>query len=122
MSLQRFVRYAFIGIGNTLVHWLAFLLLHFAFQLAQGPSNLLAFAIAASLSYRVHAHYTFAMPPDRWRYLLFMLGMGALSLSIGALADRSGLSPWLTLMTFSALSLVLGYLYSHTVVFKRRAP
>ncbi|MFK3772960.1 GtrA family protein [Pseudomonas sp. NPDC089406] len=122
MNLRRFIRYGLVGLGNTLVHWLVFFGLHSGLGSSQARSNLLAFAVAASFSYYLNAHYTFAVRPSHGRYLLFVLGMGALSLGIGALADRIGLSPWLTLVAFSALSLVLGYAYSHTVVFKRRAP
>lgn len=122
MSLRRFTRFGLVGLGNTGVHWLVFLGLHLGLGSSQARSNLLAFGVAASLSYYLNARFTFGMRPSRGRYLLFVLGLGALSLGIGVLADRSGLSPWLTLVAFSALSLVLGYLYSYTVVFKRRAP
>lgn len=122
VSFKRFTRFATVGIANTLVHWLAFLGAHLELGLNQAPSNLLAFMLAASLSYYLNARYTFLVPPNRWRYLAFVLGMGALSLGVGAVADRTGLSPWLTLLSFSGLSPVLGYAYSHTVVFKRRLP
>nr|WP_205300584.1 GtrA family protein [Pantoea sp. Ap-967] len=111
-----------VGIGNTLVHWLVFLGLHLMLGLRQASSNLLAFAVAATLSYYANAHYTFAVRPSGPRYLLFMLGMGALSLALGAMADWARLSPWLTLLAFSAVSLVAGYCYSHTVVFRRNTP
>lgn len=120
MTWPPFARYGLIGIGNTLVHWLVFLGLHLALGLKQAPSNLLAFAVAATVSYHLNARYTFAVTPSGKRYLLFVLGMGCLSLALGALSDLLGLSPWLTLLTFSATSLVAGYCFSYTVVFKRR--
>ncbi|MDH0303027.1 MULTISPECIES: GtrA family protein [unclassified Pseudomonas] len=122
MSLSRFIRYGLVGIGNTLAHWLVFLGLHLGLGLRQAGSNLLGFAVAASLSYYMNAHFTFAVRPSRRRYLLFLAGMGCLSVAIGALSDHAHLSPWLTLVTFSLVSLVLGYAYSHTVVFRRRNP
>lgn len=81
-----------------------------------------AFAVAASLSYRLNAHFTFGTSPNRQRYLMFVAGMGVLSFLTGMLSDLAGLSPWLTLLTFSALSLVAGYCFSQTVVFRRKAP
>ncbi|MDF9616796.1 GtrA family protein [Pseudomonas entomophila] len=122
MILRRFSRYALVGVGNTLAHWLVFLGLHLALGLSQAQSNFLAFAVAASLSYQVNAHYTFAVRPTGRHYLLFLLGMGCLSLALGALSDWAGLPPWLTLVTFSTVSLVVGYSFSQAVVFRRRAP
>lgn len=75
--MTRFARYALVGIGNTLVHWLTFLLIHFGLGFGQGPSNLLAFSVAASLSYYINAHFTFAVRPAGQHYLMFLLGMGA---------------------------------------------
>lgn len=122
MSLVRFNRYALIGVGNTLIHWLTFLLLHLLMGLSQGASNLLAFLLAASLSYFMNARYTFAVRARTRRYLMFLIGMGGLSLALGAFSDAVRLSPWLTLVAFSMVSLVVGYTFSHTVVFKRRDP
>ncbi|HEK1689518.1 translocase [Pseudomonas putida] len=116
----RFYRYGLIGVGNTLVHWAVFFLLHQGTGLGQASSNLLAFTVAASLSYYLNTRFTFTLVPSKARYLAFMSGMGCLSLSMGALADWAGLSPWLTLLIFSAVSLIVGYSYSHAVVFKRR--
>ncbi|WP_060508624.1 GtrA family protein [Pseudomonas sp. NBRC 111124] len=122
MTWHHFARYGLIGIGNTLVHWLVFLGLHLTLGFKQAPSNLLAFTVAATVSYQLNARYTFASRPTGKRYLLFLLGMGCLSLATGGLSDLAGLSPLLTLVTFSAISLVAGYCFSHTVVFRRKAP
>ncbi|KAF1312514.1 translocase [Pseudomonas sp. SG-MS2] len=122
VTTLRFYRYGLIGVGNTLLHWAVFFLLHQAAGLSQASSNLLAFAVAVSASYYLNARFTFATAPSKLRYLAFVSGMGCLSLSMGALSDRAGLSPWLTLVAFSAVSLIIGYGYSRTVVFKRRQP
>jgi hypothetical protein len=46
--------------------------------------------------------------------------MGALALGVGWAADRARLHPLVTLVGFSAVSLVCGYVYSRFVVFKAR--
>lgn len=120
MNVLRPLRYGLVGLGNTAVHWIVFLLLHRV--LDQALSNFLAFTVAATCSYCLNARFTFAATPSKRRYLLFVLGMGALSLLLGALADRARLSPWLTLVSFSLVSLVVGYSYSRRVVFKGRTP
>lgn len=122
MSPGRFVRYGLVGIGNTAVHWLVFLVSHVLLGTSQAQGNLLAFVVAASLSYHVNAQYTFAVRPQGRRYFLFLSGMGCLSLIIGTVSDRINLSPWLTLVIFSFASLTVGYAYSHAVVFRRRDP
>lgn len=120
VSLVRFLRYAAVGVVNTLVHWLLFVCLYQLGELSQASSNLLAFSGAATFSYLINAQYTFAVRPNGQRYVFFLVGMGCLSLAIGALSDHAQLSPWLTLVVFSLVSLLVGYAYSTAVVFKRR--
>nr|WP_240158272.1 GtrA family protein [Pantoea sp. Tr-811] len=120
--MQRFYRYGLIGVGNTAVHWLLFFLLHGCAGWYQAPSNIIAFAVAASLSYCLNAHFTFGSRTNGSRYLIFVAGMGALSFVVGAFSDWAALSPWLTLVIFSAVSLVAGYWFSQAVVFRRNTP
>jgi len=122
VSRRRFARYGLVGIGNTLVHWLVFFLLHLVLDQPQALSNLGAFVVAASLSYFANARFTFAVRASGRRYLLFLLGMGGLSLVLGGVSDWARLSPWLTLVVFSAVSLIVGYAYSRSVIFGPRAP
>lgn len=121
-DVHRFARYGVVGVGNTLVHVAVFLALHSGLGLRQALSNLLAFAVAVTASYQLNARYTFEVRPTGARYALFLVGMGSLSLLLGALADWAGLAPWLTLVSFSGASLVIGYAYSRAVVFKRSEP
>lgn len=97
--------------------------LHFQDSVWTDPqtlSNFLAFCLAASFSFYVNAVFTFAMPASLPRYALFMLCMGALSLGVGALADRWNAPGIVTVMVFSLVSLVCGFLLSRWVVFRER--
>jgi putative flippase GtrA len=116
--LSHFSRYVMIGLVNTGIHWLVFLLLHLKCQLAQASSNLLAFGAAASFSFFVNAHFNFRVRPSHYRYAMFMVFMGLISLSTGFVADLLVLPPLLTLLVFSAISLVAGFWYSKFVVFR----
>ncbi|QHF43413.1 sugar translocase [Pseudomonas sp. S35] len=115
-----FTRYTVIGIANTLIHWQLFFVFRVAFELSQAVSNLLAFCMAATLSFYLNALYTFAMPASLVRYALFMLCMGGLSLGVGSLADRWHLPGIVTLVVFSLASLLCGFLLSRWVVFGER--
>ena len=115
-----FSSYTVIGVANTLIHWQLFFVARSAFGLSQATSNLLAFCVAASFSFYANALYTFAMPTSWARYLLFMLSMGGLSLAVGWLADRWQLPGMVTVVVFSVLSLVCGFLLSRWVVFRER--
>ncbi|MDD1015836.1 GtrA family protein [Pseudomonas rubra] len=117
-----FSTYSVIGIANTLVHWQLFFVLRVAFDLSQALSNLLAFCVAATLSYTVNALYTFAVPPSIGRYLLFMLCLGSVSLAVGWLGDHWRLHGLITVVSFSLISLTCGFLLAKWVVFRGSEP
>ncbi|KII28162.1 MULTISPECIES: GtrA family protein [Pseudomonas] len=112
--------YTVIGVANTLIHWQIFFLLSVAAGWRQAVSNLAAFCVAASFSFYMNALYTFDGKLSVGGYLLFMAAMGALSYGVGYLGDVWRLHGLLTVALFSALSLVLGFLFSKYVVFRER--
>lgn len=106
-----------IGVLNTAIHWLSFAGFVW-FGLGQAMANLLAFCIAVTFSFFANARWTFESSASLSRYLMYVGFMGALALGIGWAADRAHLHPLVTLIGFSAVSLVCGYTYSRLVVFK----
>ncbi|GAB6407094.1 GtrA family protein [Pseudomonas sp. MHK4] len=120
LSYKGLSSYCVIGVANTLIHWQIFFLLSVAFGLTQAASNLAAFCVAASFSFYMNALYTFDAKASFGGYLLFMLAMGALSLGVGHVGDVWRLHGLLTVVLFSALSLVFGFLFSKYVVFRER--
>lgn len=117
-----FSSYTVIGVANTLIHWQLFFVCRSAFDFSQATSNFLAFCVAASFSFYMNTLYTFRVLASWWRYLLFMGCMGGLSLLTGWLADRWRLPGIVTLVVFSLLSLVGGFVLSKWVVFRERHP
>jgi len=115
--IKTFSRYASVGVINTLLHWASFYLAYLWLD-SQSLSNLIAFTIAVTFSFFVNARWTFRSQATARRYIIFVVFMGALSWSIGEFADTIHLPPLLTLISFSALSLVLGFLYSRYCVFR----
>lgn len=115
--LNLFSRYACIGVANTLIHWAVFA---GTYQIVgeQSISNLVGFCAAVSFSFFANARLTFKARPTPGRYVAYVLFLGALSYAIGAIADASNLPPLATLVVFSGLSLVIGFLYSRYVVFR----
>jgi putative flippase GtrA len=116
-----FSSYTLIGIANTVIHWQLFFVFRVAFDFSQAASNFLAFCMAASFSFYANATCTFGMPASLPRYGLFMLCMGGLSLGVGWLADRWRVPGIVTVVAFSLISLVCGFLLSKWVVFRERA-
>lgn len=110
--------YTVIGVANTLIHWQIFFLLSVAAGLRQAVSNLAAFCVAASFSFYMNALYTFDRKASATGYVLFMSVMGALSYGVGHAGDLWRLHGLLTVAVFSALSLVLGFLFSKYVIFR----
>lgn len=115
--LKKFISYFKIGILNTGVHWVIFLTL-FNFSISQSISNLIAFLVAMSLSFVLNAKYTFDKKATVKGYFLFATFMALLSYLCGYLGDTLKLNPIITLILFSGVSLVIGFLYSKLVVFK----
>ncbi|PLR39054.1 GtrA family protein [Chimaeribacter arupi] len=116
--IKLFTKYALVGVINTLIHWVTFALLYYAAGADQALSNFGAFCVAVTFSFFVNAKVTFKSDATTIRYMFYVLFMGALSVSVGWVAEVSGLPALFTLVTFSAVSLLVGFFYSRFFVFK----
>ncbi|ENN8377937.1 GtrA family protein [Providencia rettgeri] len=116
--IKLFTKYFSVGILNTLIHWAIFGLLTAFISTSQAVANLIGFIAAVSFSFFANAKFTFKAKATIVRYLSFTLFMGLLSYFTGYIADQLRLPPIATLITFSSISLVLGFLYSKIFVFK----
>ncbi|POW56576.1 translocase [Candidatus Pantoea alvi] len=112
-----FVRYVSVGVVNTLIHWVVFAALYFE-GLSQSKSNFAAFCCAVTFSFFANAKWTFNSEATTIRYLLYLSFMGGMAAAVGAYADKLQLSPVITLVVFSATSLVCGFAYSKYIVFR----
>lgn len=112
------IKYFAIGILNTIIHWVVFGVCFIFFNINQSVSNLLAFLVAVTFSFVMNAKFTFNKKPTSMRYILFICFMGILSFMVGEFADYLYVNPIITLITFSMLSFILGFLYSKFIVFK----
>jgi putative flippase GtrA len=116
--LSLFSRFLTVGVVNTAIHWVSFFILTY-FGLGQALSNLIAFFIAVTFSFFANGRFTFKSKVSLRRYLLFTSFMGFLAFSFGFIAEQTGIHEIVTLILFSATSLVVGFLFSKLVVFKR---
>lgn len=114
----RFTRYFSIGVLNTALHWVVFFALYYGLTLSQAAANLVAFLVAVTFSFFMNARYTFKAQATRSRYAWFVGFMACLSFLTGYLADQLQLAPLLTMIAFSALSLVAGFIYTNYFVFR----
>ncbi|MDI3184644.1 GtrA family protein [Pseudomonas paracarnis] len=115
--IKLFSRYAVIGVLNTFIHWASFFAAVYLFGLPQSISNLCAFCIAVTASFILNAKFTFKQKATGKKYAAYVIFMGALSLLVGAVSDALHAEPIITLILFSAISLVVGFFYSKFFVF-----
>lgn len=116
--LKLFARYTSIGIINTLIHWVVFAVGIYVFHTNQALANFAGFVIAVSFSFFANAKFTFNKSTTAMRYMLYVGFMGTLSAVVGWAADISNIAPIITLIAFSAISLVCGFVYSKYIVFR----
>lgn len=118
--LRQFRTYFTNGIANTAAHWGIFLFLTDVAHTNQSTANLVGFMAAVTMSFILNARLTFKARMNRKRYVLYVGFMGALALTMGYCADRLDLPGIITLVAFSAISLIAGFLYARYVVFAER--
>ncbi len=114
---KQFSLYTLIGVFNTGIHWVVFALLYWL-EFSQASANLAGFLAASLFSFIVNSKITFEAKLHFGRYLAFMFGMASISLAVGYMGDSLALHPIITLVLFSFISLVVGFLWSKLVVFK----
>ncbi|WP_167356490.1 GtrA family protein [Pseudomonas lurida] len=116
--INLFKRYATVGVLNTAVHWLVFLLTFYVIGFEQSVSNFIAFCVAVSFSFVVNARFTFKRQATGVMYVVYVVFMGGLSLLVGAISDLFQFIPLMTLVVFSVVSLVVGFLFSKFIIFR----
>ncbi|ORM64645.1 translocase [Pantoea rodasii] len=112
-----FARYLSIGVVNNIIHWAIFGVLY-AFGSSQSIANFSAFCLAVTFSFFANARWTFKTQATRLRYVLYVVFMGALALGVGRSADHFAINPLVTLVIFSLVSVIVGFLYSRFIVFR----
>ncbi|ORM50655.1 translocase [Pantoea conspicua] len=117
--VRLFTRYMTIGVLNTLIHWCTFAICIKNGQ-TQSLSNFIAFCVAVTFSFFANAKWTFSAQATTLRYMMYVLFMGMVAMLVGSYADRMRINPIATLVVFSAISLVCGFLYSKYIIFRER--
>ncbi|WP_318026092.1 GtrA family protein [Dickeya undicola] len=97
---------------------MTFAVVYSSFGQQQMISNFAAFCMAVTFSFFANAKWTYQVEHTTAKYFLYVGFMGLLALGCGYLADRVELSPILTLLCFSLISLFVGFIYSTYIVFR----
>ena len=140
--LKLFAKYTSIGVINTLIHWVVFAVCIYTLHTGQALGNFSGFVVSASFSFFANAKFTFKSSTTTMRYLLYVGFMGSLSGVVGWCAGAieyirvytsrissgkiivwvifhsQAMAPIITLILFSAISLVCGFIYSKFIVFR----
>jgi len=112
-----FLRYLLVGVLNTSVHWAVFAVIFF-YGASQSLSNFIAFCIAVTLSFFINAKWTFNSDATTIRYMMYVAFMGAMASLVGWIADEMKVNPVVTLVIFSIISLICGFIYSKFIIFR----
>lgn len=116
--LKLFAKYTSIGVINTLIHWVVFALCLYGLNTNQALANFSGFVIAVSFSFFANARFTFNTPTTTMRYMFYVGFMGSLSATVGWIADMCVFPPLVTLVVFSTISLICGFIYSKYIIFR----
>ncbi|ENG0939682.1 GtrA family protein [Salmonella enterica] len=116
--LKLSAKYTSIGVLNTLIHWEVFAFCVYEMHTHQALANFSGFVIAVSFSFYADARFTCNASTTTIRYMKYVGFMGTLSAVVGWMADQCSLPPLITLITFSAISLVCGFIYSRFIIFR----
>ncbi|OAT78826.1 translocase [Mangrovibacter phragmitis] len=116
--IKLFARYFSVGLLNTMIHWAFFSTLFFFFDFKQAYANLIAFCVAVTFSFFMNARWTFKSRTSLARYAAFVVFMGGLAALTGHIADKLHLPGVITLVVFSAISLITGFVYSKFIIFR----
>lgn len=116
--LNLFTRYFSVGILNTAIHWIVFLVAYNVFHTTQALANFGAFCIAVTFSFFANAKWTFDSEATTIRYMMYVFFMGAMASAVGWMGDSMELHPAVTIILFSGISLVCGFLFSKFFIFK----
>lgn len=114
-----FIRYVGVGVFNTAIHWVIFSLLYY-FGQTQALSNIVAFIISVTFSFFANSKFTFEQKATSKGYIIFVAFMGILSALCGWISDKLHINPIITLVEFSLVSLIFGFLFSKLVVFRKK--
>ncbi|KAB8307382.1 GtrA family protein [Erwinia endophytica] len=117
--LKLFTMYTSVGMFNTAIHWLIFAAMLYAGS-SQSTANLAAFCVAVTFSFFANAKWTFSAKATTIRYAMYVFFMGAMAAGVGNIADYAHINPVITLISFSAISLVAGFIYSNFIVFREK--
>jgi len=116
--LKLFRRYVSIGVVNTVIHWLTFGLIVQLSSANQATANFIAFCVAVTFSFFANAKWTFKAQATPSRYIIFFIFMGCMAAFTGYLSDAHKAPAVITLIVFSAISLLCGFIYSKLIVFR----
>lgn len=116
--LKLLTKYASIGVINTAIHWMVFVLLCYVLGTTQAVANLAGFCVAVTFSFYANAHFTFKKKATGKRYFAFVTFMGLISFLTGHLSDVLNLPPIATFLVFSPASVIIGFVYFNFIVFK----
>lgn len=113
---RQFITYCLIGLLNTAIHFLAFILF-LKIVPYQTISNLLGFCLGLCFSFFMNSYFTFKEKPNVKKFIKMVLTSGGLAFFFGFLGDSFQFSPFVTFGLYIIINPIIGFLLTKYYVF-----
>ncbi|MCU4359311.1 GtrA family protein [Acinetobacter ursingii] len=117
--MLNFFKYNFIGIFNSSIHWLSYLVCTYYLAFSSMTSNLISFFLAASTSYILNSKFNYHTQMTKSRYFKFLLIMGTLSYTIALTFYLLEINNIIMLISYTLISILFGFFLTKNWVFEK---
>lgn len=119
LIIREFITYGLIGILNTLIHFICFLLLLEIIKY-QTIANFFGFMAGLIFSFFMNAKFTFKQDVSLIKFVKMTLVSGGISIFFGFIGDYLSLSPYLTFSVYVLVNPIIGFLLTRFYVFNKK--
>ena len=123
-DLFRFIKFGLIGVLNTLINWILFILLN-SFGVYYIISNVIAYSISTLNSYLWNSKWVFKYNEDNVKETSFkfivlnIIGLTLNTIILYLLVDIIGLNKLISLVITTGIVMILNYFINKLWVFKK---
>ena len=120
---NKFIKFGLVGVLNTLINWIIFILLNFI-GIYYIVSNIIAYAIATANSYIWNSKWVFKYNGKNKKettvkfLILNLIGLGLNTAILYLLVDMAGFNKLIALVITTSIVMIINYILNKAWVFK----